>query len=1241
MANQIIIDIGAAANDGTGDPLRTAFDYVNDNFSNVWATGLPESNVTFDGNRILTVNTNGNLVLSPNGVGVVESNVSIVPNLNRAHNLGSSDHRWDTLYVWYMNANNMAITGNLSVGGNLYVTGNIIETGNIVTDTLTIQLANTAVTDAQANGAGITVGADDDIATLLYDSANNVWTTNIGISVGGPITGTSVAVSTATIYGNLNGVDAYFTGNVTANSFIGDGSQLTNINANSIDGLANVAYTGDYNDLINTPDFGNLTIDITTTGNITGNYIIGNGSTLSSILGSNVTGNVANAVYAESAGIAGTATSVPAGNVTGLATVATSGSYNDLSNVPTNVSSFTNDVGYITANIASNLTMNSQWITDLSDPVNLQDAATKSYVDAVAQGLHLHNSCNVATTQDLAVYTGATVTYNNGTAGVGATLTFSGNTLTTIDGFGLTAQDRILVKNEANAVFNGIYIYSNNTSLVRSTDFDTDAEAAGGDFVFVTSGSINADTGWVQTTDFVSIGNSNIVWQQFSAAGSYTANTSAGLFLNGSQFNAQVDNVTTAFDLNGNIAVKAGAALTTPNIDAATGTSLSLTGNITSNYVFGNGSQLTGFTSSQITTALGYTPGTGNGTVTNVQGDGTVSGLSLTGNVSTAGNLTLSGTLDLSSVSGNISTTGNITGNYVLGNAAYMTGIPAQYDDPNVATFLAAFGSNTINTTGNITSGDILLGNTVVANISSQSAPIWITSANTQYVSLNSNNYSELYWTSNLENLNPDSGNDDYAWVFVHQDGVFIETNPQSGDQHQWTFRANGVIDSNYEMNIAANVTVTGNISGNYILGNGSQLTGLPATYGDSNVVTLLSGFGSNTISTTGNITGGNITGTGTVSGNVLTSTNSSGPEGGEIQLALAATGTTLSNGVTIDVYQNQLRIFESGGTNRGAYIDLTAAATSVGSNLLAGGSGSYGDSNVVTLLTSYGSNTISTTGNVTSGYFLGNGSQLTGVANLSFSTISANGTSVVADSTTDTLTLTPGNNLVITGNATSDTVTFAVSDSPTFSGNVTGGNILTSGQVSAAGNVTGNYILGNGALLTGVVSSYGNSNVATFLAAYGSNTISTTGNITAGNITDTGSITVTGNITGGNLSVTGNITGNTNGFAIGYLNIPQIVFSANATTALTDAGKHYYSTSASNLTLTIANNTSVGFAVGTAINLINLGTGNVTVAADTGVTLYFAGNSVAGNRTISSYGAGTIQKVATDTWFLVGVGVT
>jgi hypothetical protein len=70
-----------------------------------------------------------------------------------------------------------------------------------------------------------------------------------------------------------------------------------------------------------------------------------------------------------------------------------------------------------------------------------------------------------------------------------------------------------------------------------------------------------------------------------------------------------------------------------------------------------------------------------------------------------------------------------------------------------------------------------------------------------------------------------------------------------------------------------------------------------------------------------------------------LKSTNSSGDEGGQIDLTKAATNTTLTTGVTIDINQNKLRFFETGGTNRGFYIDITGGGASVGTNLVSGGS--------------------------------------------------------------------------------------------------------------------------------------------------------------------------------------------------------------------------------------------------------------------------------------------------------------
>jgi hypothetical protein len=119
-----------------------------------------------------------------------------------------------------------------------------------------------------------------------------------------------------------------------------------------------------------------------------------------------------------------------------------------------------------------------------------------------------------------------------------------------------------------------------------------------------------------------------------------------------------------------------------------------------------------------------------------------------------------------------------------------------------------------------------------------------------------------------------------------------------------------------------------------------------------------------------------------------------------------------------------------------------------------------------------------------------------------------------------------------------------------------------------------------------------------------------------------------------------GNITGNTAGFAIGYRDVPQVSFTGNVTMATADAGKHFYSTQSTSYILTIANNASQAFQTGSAVTIINQGTGNITVAQGSGVTLYLAGNATAGNRTISTFGMATCIKVATDTWFINGSGV-
>jgi hypothetical protein len=203
---------------------------------------------------------------------------------------------------------------------------------------------------------------------------------------------------------------------------------------------------------------------------------------------------------------------------------------------------------------------------------------------------------------------------------------------------------------------------------------------------------------------------------------------------------------------------------------------------------------------------------------------------------------------------------------------------------------------------------------------------------------------------------------------------------------------------------------------------------------------------------------------------------------------------------------------------------------------------------------------------------------------------------------------------------------------------NTTTSTSTTSGALVTAGGagIAGNAYVGSDVVSSGNVHANGGMFRTTASNAYIVNSTPTTVYI-AGGATNA---VVMGNSTG-LVQLNGNVQGSTNGFAIGYRDIPQVSFTGNTTITASDAGKHYYSTQSSSFILTVANSATVGFTVGAAINVINGGTGTITIAPAGGVTMYFAGNSTPSTRTLSSYGMATLQKVATDTWFVVGVGIT
>ena len=1072
------IDFGAFPDDPDADPIRSAFEKVQLNFTEVFA-GLGDQAVVSvnrtAGPGIYLVNGSpvGNVVLGANISCVQVSSSTLQVTRDAAGNgvAGGSATITDSTQTLYVDLpTDLANIGNVTISGDL-AANNITATNNLTT-------ANLNVTSS---------------ATML------VPLTVTSLTATGNITGGNLSVGS----GQISGGTAILA-NVYANSGTIKGANLSGTlttaaqpNITSVGTLTSLAVTA-------TTTTGNLYANA---GVVQGQYLKGDGSNISSLTGANVTGEV---------GFAAVANSVAGGNVTGEVAFAA------------------------TANAVAGSNVSGQ----------VGNALVAGTVYTASQP----NITSLGTLSILNVSGNANVNNIGATGGIFTYVTGDGANLTNVPGGDVTGEVSFAAtaNSVAGANVSGEVSYAATANAVAGGNVS--GEVAFADTANNIAGSnVSGEVAFAAVAN--SVAGANVSDEVAFAA---TANSVAGANVSGQVSFAGTANAVSGANVSGNVA----NAVYAFSVDGA-----NVSGEVafadTANSVAGaNVSGEVAFAA----VANSVAGANVSGEVSNAASANAVAGANVSGTVAnatyadsagTAGtvttasqpNITSVGTLSSLSVTGNISA-GNVSGgnlvsaNFIQGDGSLLTNISV------------AAGSYIENGTSNVTVDGT--NATVRFNIGGTANVLRVTQTSANLTgTLNVSNIAELN-VLGTSNLGPVSnvtitGGSANQYLMTTGSGNLVWTtttlSPAAGANSQVIFNDGG---STY----AGNANLTFNKSTGRLTA--SQLAGTLTTAAQPNItsvgaLTSLILYGNLNSNASIVTNAGNIEiagGSGIFKGNGSGLSDLAGSNvSGEVAFAATANsvaGANVSGEVSNAATANAVALANVSGAGNIASINIDGNASTIlyGNGVFAAAPITYNDSNVTSLLAAFGSNSITTTGNVSVGNIIGNGQALTGLAGanvtgeVSFaatanSVAGANVSGTVANATFATSAGTATSATSATSATTAGTVTTSAQPNITSVGTLT--SLTVTGNVSA-GNVSGaggvfTYVSGDGANLTSIAGANVTGTVAnaTFATSAGSATSATTaGTVTTAaqpNITSVGtlsSLAVTGNVSGGNVSVSG-----------------------------------------------------------------------------------------------------------------------